>query len=257
VLTVRRTPTGRVIYGVVPAEIAAVRVTREDKSTQTVESAPIVGYAGRYAAGLRQVVVDLRGGTPVVGIAALDAGARVLRSNAGAEDVPLQRPRTVLRVPGVPPLRVGNASRGSDKGRGQLHAPADRRPRRAAQPRRPARRPHGLRPQGARAPRPHPGARPARTDGECHHPDPGCRPRRGSAGTPCCRTSAKGFATAHVANAEVNVANAEVSVSAGRRAPSSGQQLERGDVLWADDAEVAPVDGGDLGDVQALGGCDD
>jgi hypothetical protein len=39
--------------------------------------------------------------------------------------------------------------------------------------------------------------------------------------------------------------------------PVSRQQLERGDVLGADDAEVAPVDGGDLGDVQALGGCDD
>jgi hypothetical protein len=115
-LTVRRTSAGRVIYGVVPAEIAAVRVTREDGGTQTIASASIVGYGGRYAAVLRQFAVDLPGGTPVAEVAALDARGRVLRSHAGAEDVPLQRPRTVLRVPGVPPLRVGDASRGLDRG---------------------------------------------------------------------------------------------------------------------------------------------
>jgi hypothetical protein len=109
-LTVERTRTGRVIYGVVPAEIATVRVTREDGGTQTVASAPIVGYAGRYAAALRQVFVELQGGTPVAEVAVVDARGRVLRKPAGAEDVPPRRRRTLLRVPGVPPLRIADVS---------------------------------------------------------------------------------------------------------------------------------------------------
>jgi hypothetical protein len=109
-LTVERTPTGRVIYGVVPAEIATVRVTRGDGGTQTVASAPIVGYAGRYAATLRQVFVELQGGTPVAEVAVIDARGRVLGKPAVAEDVPPRRRRTLLRVPGVPPLRIADVS---------------------------------------------------------------------------------------------------------------------------------------------------
>jgi hypothetical protein len=118
-LTLRRTPAGRVIYGVVPTEITTVRVRHADGSTQTFTAAPIEGYAGRYAAALRQVVVDLPDGTPVAEVAVLDERGRVLfrlADAADAEDVLPQRPRTVLRVPGVPPLRVlGDASRDPDR----------------------------------------------------------------------------------------------------------------------------------------------
>jgi hypothetical protein len=117
-LTVEPTSSGRVIYGIVPAEIAAVRVTRKDGSVQTIASAPIVGYTGRYAAALRQVAVELRGGALVAEVAVLDARGRVLRAPAGDPDGGLwvARPRTVLRVPGLPPLRAVDTSSGLRRG---------------------------------------------------------------------------------------------------------------------------------------------
>lgn len=243
-LTVERTSTGRLIYGVVPAEIATVRVTREGGGTQTIASAPIVGYAGRYAAALRQVFVELRGGSPVAEVAVLDARGRVLRKPAGAEDVPPARRRTLLSVPGVPPLRVADVSSRSNGASclwlGSLSCPLFVVANGGEGGVRLGRSRPGARPGGSSsspccpaAPRGSPSARPpaarwlltalasrrgsgrppgytrssrssARTRGSGRSSCAAgsetrsgslCRPRRGSAGTPCCRrasTSALG-----------------------------------------------------------------
>ena len=68
----------RFLYGVVPAEVTQARVTLDDHSVRTIDAAPITGYAGPYAAVLRQVSLNVPSGRDAVRVALLDAQGRDL-----------------------------------------------------------------------------------------------------------------------------------------------------------------------------------
>jgi hypothetical protein len=84
-LTVRRTASGRFLSGVVPAEIAAARVTLADRTTTTIPARPLTGYAGIYAGVLREIAADLPGPHAIRQVELLDDHGRVLMPEAGTE----------------------------------------------------------------------------------------------------------------------------------------------------------------------------
>ena len=98
----------RYLYGIVAAEITQARLTLDDRSVRTVPATPIAGYAGRYAAALRQVSVDVPAGRRATRVALLDARGRVLAD--GIADAPDARVgRSVTLAPatmGIGPLRA-------------------------------------------------------------------------------------------------------------------------------------------------------
>ena len=99
------TADGRFVSGLVPAEVTTARLKLDDGTQRTVATEPIPGYAGRYAAVVRAVAVDVPGPHRVVGFALLDGRGRVLRQGDDQPEAPATgRPVTLLRVPGVPPL---------------------------------------------------------------------------------------------------------------------------------------------------------
>jgi hypothetical protein len=100
----------RYLYGIVPAEITQARLTLDDRSVRTVPATPIAGYAGRYAATLRQVSLDVPAGRQTAGVELLDARGRVLGGGiANAPDVRVGRSATLAPATmGVGPLRATN-----------------------------------------------------------------------------------------------------------------------------------------------------
>lgn len=84
---------GRYLYGLVPLEVAAVRIRFADRSAQTVPRTPIPGYAGRYAGVLGQVALELPAGRRPYKQEVLDDHGRVLAS------WPLASPETEVGSP--------------------------------------------------------------------------------------------------------------------------------------------------------------
>ncbi len=82
---VRPTPGGRFLSAVVPAEIAAARVTFDDRTQRTLAAHPLPGYSGIYAGVLREIAADLPGPHIVARVELLDDRGRVLDADAGAE----------------------------------------------------------------------------------------------------------------------------------------------------------------------------
>jgi hypothetical protein len=77
-LSVTKAATGQYVNGLVPVEVAAVRVTLDDRSTRTVPVTPIPGYTGRYAAVIGQVALDVPAPRRALTAVLLDARGRVL-----------------------------------------------------------------------------------------------------------------------------------------------------------------------------------
>jgi hypothetical protein len=112
-----RTPTGLLLSGLVPAEVAGARVTLDDGTTREVVAAPLPGYAGRYAAVVRTIITQVDAPRAVADWQLLDARGRVLAESLDAEngtEPRLEHVRTVLRTPGLPPLRAGRIGQAGD-----------------------------------------------------------------------------------------------------------------------------------------------
>lgn len=71
-------PGGQYLYGLVPVEVTAARVTFTDGTTQVVPATPIPGYAGQYASTTAQIALDVVAPKVVRSSALLDGGGRVL-----------------------------------------------------------------------------------------------------------------------------------------------------------------------------------
>jgi len=112
-VSTHKTATGRFLFGVVPAEIAAARVTLHDRTTQTFAAGPLTGYAGIYAGALRQIAADLPGPRTVDRIELLDDRGRVLNGDAGFE-VSYGPDVTVLPAAGGVPAVHASAVRSGD-----------------------------------------------------------------------------------------------------------------------------------------------
>lgn len=102
-------PGGQYLYGVVPVEVAAARVTFADKTTQTVPTTPIPGYTGQYAGTTAQVALDIAAPRIAKSAVLLDANGRVLGRSQSLEsfDIAIGR-ETTLRpaADGLPALRA-------------------------------------------------------------------------------------------------------------------------------------------------------
>jgi hypothetical protein len=97
------------LYGLVPADVAAVRLRLDDGSTREVPPTPIPGYAGQYAATTLLVDAEVAAPRHIAGYQLRDARGRVLQDqDFGSGALPtLSHVTTVLRAPGLPPLRAG------------------------------------------------------------------------------------------------------------------------------------------------------
>jgi hypothetical protein len=101
----KATPEGRLVFGLVPEEVATVRLLLDDGTTQDAAPAPIPGYAGRYAAVARAVAAEVAGTRRVVGYRQLDARGRALEPRRIGPELPAVRQATALApAPGVPRL---------------------------------------------------------------------------------------------------------------------------------------------------------
>ena len=96
------------LYGLVPADVTVVRLRLDDGSTREVPATPIPGYAGQYAATTLLVDAEVAAPRHIAGYQLLDARGRVLQDqDYGPASAPtLSRATTVLRTPGLPPLRA-------------------------------------------------------------------------------------------------------------------------------------------------------
>jgi hypothetical protein len=104
-LSARTTPAGRLIVGLVPEEVATVRLLLDDGTTQDATPAPIPGYAGRYAAVALAVAAEVAGTRRVVGYRQLDARGRALEPQRIGPEFPAVRRATALApAAGVPRL---------------------------------------------------------------------------------------------------------------------------------------------------------
>ncbi|WP_445150260.1 hypothetical protein [Baekduia sp. Peel2402] len=102
-------PGGQYLYGLVPVEVAAARITFTDKTTQTVPATPIPGYRGQYAGTTAQIALDIS--TPRVARSAvlLDVNGRVLGKSEDLGPVDFAIGRTTTLRPasdGLPALRA-------------------------------------------------------------------------------------------------------------------------------------------------------
>jgi hypothetical protein len=96
------------VAGLVPADVALARLTLDDGSTRDVPATPIPGYAGQYATTTLLVYAQIAAPRQPAGYQLLDARGRVLQKDLLAGPPPvLSHTTTVLRTPGLPPLRAG------------------------------------------------------------------------------------------------------------------------------------------------------
>jgi hypothetical protein len=133
------TPAGTLVAGVLPAEVAGVRVRLSGGATIVVPTTPTVpGYTGRYAGAVRFFTLALARPRRAVGIDLLSGAGRRIAALPGP-DVDAPRAVTVLRAlgvrigatafAGVPCIAVGNARCGPPLG-GVLDVTATCAPRR-------------------------------------------------------------------------------------------------------------------------------
>jgi hypothetical protein len=96
------------LYGLVPADVTVVRLRLDDGSTREVPATPIPGYAGQYAATTLLVDAEVAAPRHIAGYQLRDGRGRVLQDqDYGPASAPaLSRATTVLRTPGLPPLRA-------------------------------------------------------------------------------------------------------------------------------------------------------
>jgi hypothetical protein len=96
------------VMGLVPADVAVARLTLDDGTTRDVPATPIPGYAGQYAATTLLVYARIAAPRQPIGYQLLDARGRVLHKDLATGPSPVLSHRTtVLRTPGLPPLRAG------------------------------------------------------------------------------------------------------------------------------------------------------
>jgi hypothetical protein len=100
------TREGRFVYGVVPADVTAARLTLDDGSARVVPATAIPGYAGQYAAVEHLVAADVAAPRRVLAYALLDARGRAIGRGYGPDGPRLRFVRTLGRVPGLAPLTL-------------------------------------------------------------------------------------------------------------------------------------------------------
>ncbi|WP_445150261.1 hypothetical protein [Baekduia sp. Peel2402] len=96
------TAEGHHVYGIVPADVAAARLTLDDGTTKTVAATAIAGYAGRYAGVMRIVEADIPAARTALRQAFLDARGRVLGQWVGPSNSGLKAVAGLGRPGGVP-----------------------------------------------------------------------------------------------------------------------------------------------------------
>lgn len=94
------------VAGLVPAEVAVARLTLDDGSRLDVAAAPIPGYSGQYASTTTLINADVPAPRRVGGYQLLDSRGRVLEDRGDGLAPVVTRRATVLRAPGLPPLRA-------------------------------------------------------------------------------------------------------------------------------------------------------
>jgi hypothetical protein len=100
---VRRTTDGRFAFGILPEDIASVRLRLSDGTMRTAPATPLTNYVGIYAGVLRQVVFDLPGNAYVEQVESLDDRGRVLSRDPPAERPDLDHPITLRPAGGGAP----------------------------------------------------------------------------------------------------------------------------------------------------------
>jgi hypothetical protein len=95
------------VAGLVPADVATMRLTLDDGTRRDVPAAPIPGYLGQYVSTTLLVNAEIPAPRHVGGYQLLDARSRVLVDHDAGGLPDLRHSATVLRTPGLPPLRAG------------------------------------------------------------------------------------------------------------------------------------------------------
>jgi hypothetical protein len=101
------------ITGLVSADVAVVRLALDDGTRRDIPATPIPGYIGQYASTTLLVDAEVAAPRKVGGYELLDARGRVLDDRDDGLMPVLRHRATVLRTPGLPPLRAALIS-GSD-----------------------------------------------------------------------------------------------------------------------------------------------
>ncbi|MES1194152.1 MAG: hypothetical protein ABUM26_07480, partial [Solirubrobacterales bacterium] len=94
------------VAGLVPADVAVMRLTLDDGSRREFSATPIPGYAGQYAATSLLINAEVPTPRRVDGWQLLDARGRVLEDFDDGVMPAVMHRTTVLRTPGLPPLRA-------------------------------------------------------------------------------------------------------------------------------------------------------